>query len=97
MKLIILILLLIGLDLDKNHYIDDNEVERYSYISFAKSYTINMGSDSQLWIKESKGVGYIKGIGTQPARLYLVNDDLNAYNGLKLRGNLIVIYGDCNE
>ena len=98
MKLIILILLFSGLELTDNHYISCGDVEKYRFIAFKKPFTINMGSDSQLWIKQyAKGEGYIKGIGDEPARIYLMNDNLNAYNGLKFRGNLMVIYGECED
>ena len=87
----------IGLSLSDNYNINNNEVEKYSFVAFKKPFTINMRSNSQLWIKEyTTGEGYIKGVGDTPARVYLLSD-LNNYNGLKFRGNIIVIYGKCDE
>lgn len=98
MKLLAIILIFIGgLELSNNHYIDDNKVERYSYVVYNKPYRITMGSNAQLWIKEySKGEGFINGIGEEPALIYLLSK-VNNYNGLKFRGNCIVIYGRCDE
>lgn len=96
MKLLTVILIFFsGLDISDNYLINSGEIEKHGYIKYNKPYTIYMGSDSQLWIKQSKGEGFIEGVGDKPARIFLVNDDLNAYNGLRFRGNYMIIYGDC--